>query len=98
MPVKHLVICLCFKTYTFVPLSLTSSKLYTIYNNLLNFLTQTEDFIHYITNKGQLIYDNNLKLYKFLFKLKHSPLKQVPVVFKISGLMDLYIKELKNNV
>ena len=53
--------------------------------------------MYYITNKGQLIYDNNPKLYKFLFKLKYLYPKQVLVVFKVSGLIDLYIKELKNN-
>ena len=54
--------------------------------------------MYYITNKGQLIYDNNPKLYKFLFKFKHLYPKQVLVIFKVSGLMNLYIKELKNNI
>ena len=86
------------KTYTFVFISLTSSKLHIIYNNLLSLLTRVKDFIYCITNKGQLIYNNNPKLYKFLSELKHLYPKQVPVVFKVSGLMDLYIKELKNDV
>ena len=71
MPVKCLVVYLCFKTHTFVSFSLTSFKFYIIYNNLLSLLTQAGDFIHYITDKGQLIYNNNPKLYKFLFKLKY---------------------------
>jgi len=86
------------KTHAFVSLSLTSFKLHTIYNNLLSLSTWAEDFIHCITNKGQLIYDNNPKLYEFLSKLKHSHPKQVLVIFKVSRLIDLYIKELKNNV
>ena len=86
------------KTHAFIPLSLTSSKLYTIYDNLLSHLTRAEDFIHRITNKGQLIYNNNPQLYKFLSKLKHLYPKQVLVVFKVSRLIDLYIKELKNNI
>lgn len=71
MPVKHLVVCLYFKTHTFIFFSLTSFKLYTIYNNLLSLLIWAEDFIYYVTNEGQLIYNNNSKLYKFLSKLKH---------------------------
>ena len=92
------MVCLRPKIPTFISLSLTSSKLHTIYNNLLSFLTRVGDFIYYITNKGQLIYNNNPKLYKFLSKLKHLHPKQVPVVFKVGGLIDLYVKELKNNV
>ena len=92
------MVYLCSKIRAFVSLSLTSSKLYTIYNNLLSFLTWAEDFIHRITNKGQLIYNNNSKLYKFLSKLKHLHPKQVLVVFKVSRLIDLYIKELKSNI
>jgi hypothetical protein len=86
------------KTRAFIPLSLTSSKLYIIYNNLLSYLIRVEDFIYYITNKGQLIYNNNPKLYKFLSKLKYLYPKQVLVIFKVSRLIDLYIKELKNNI
>jgi len=86
------------ETYAFISLSLTSSKLYTIYNDLSSLSTRAEDFIHRITDKGQLIYNNNPKLYEFLFELKHSHPKQVLVMFKVSGLMDLYIKELKNNI
>ena len=86
------------KIPAFIFFSLTSFKLYTIYNNLLSLLTRAEDFIYYITDKGQLIYNNNPKLYKFLSKLKHLYPKQVPVVFKVSRLIDLYIKELKNNI
>ena len=86
------------KTYTFISLSLTSSELYIIYNNLLSPSIRAENFIYRITNKGQLIYNNNPKLYKFLSKLKYSHPKQVLVVFKVSGLIDLYIKELKNNI
>jgi len=92
------VVCLYSKTRAFVSLSLTSSKLHTIYNNLLSLLTRAEDFIYHITNKGQLIYNNNPKLYKFLSKLKHLHPKQVLVVFKVSRLIDLCIKELKNNI
>jgi len=92
------VVCLYSKTHAFVSFSLTSSKLYTIYNNLLSLLTRAEDFICHVADKGRLIYNNNPKLYKFLSKLKHLHPKQVPVVFKVSGLIDLYIKELKNNV
>jgi len=92
------VVYLRSKTYTFVSLSLTSSKLYTIYNNLLSLSTWAEDFIYHITDKGRLIYDNNPKLYKFLSKLKHLHPKQVLVVFKVSRLIDLYIRELKNNI
>jgi len=92
------VVYLRSKIRAFISFSLTSSELYTIYNNLLSFLTRVEDFIYYITNKGQLIYNNNPKLYKFLFKLKYLYPKQVPVVFKVGGLIDLYIKELKNNI
>jgi hypothetical protein len=65
------VVCLRSKTRAFIPLSLTSSELYIIYNNLLSYLTRVEDFIYRITNKGQLIYNNNPKLYKFLSKLKY---------------------------
>jgi len=65
------VVYLRSKTYAFISFSLTSSKLYTIYNNLLSPLTRVEDFIYYITDKGQLIYNNNPKLYEFLSKLKH---------------------------
>ena len=86
------------KIHAFISLSLTSSELHTIYNNLLSLSTQVGDFIHYITDKGQLIYNNNPRLYKFLSKLKHLHPKQVPVVFKVSRLIDLYIKELKNNI
>ena len=71
MPIKRLVVYLCPKIYTFVSFSLTSSELYIIYNNLLSLLIWVEDFIHCITDKGQLIYDNNPKLYKFLFKFKY---------------------------
>ena len=63
--------CLRSKTRASVSLSLTSSKLYIIYNNLLSYLIWAEDFIYYITNKGQLIYNNNYKLYKFLSKLEY---------------------------
>jgi len=98
MSIKRLVVCLRSKIYTFISLSLTSSKLYTIYNNLLSLLIRVEDFIHRITNKGQLIYNNNPKLYKFLSKPKHLHPKQVPVIFKVSRLINLYIKELKNNI
>ena len=59
------------KTHAFISLSLTSSKLYIIYNNLLSLLIRVEDFIYRITDKGQLIYNNNPKLYKFLSKLKY---------------------------
>ena len=86
------------KTRAFISLSLTSSKLYIIYNNFSSLLTRAEDFIYYITDKGQLIYNNNSKLYEFLSKLKHLYSKQVPVVFKVSGLIDLYIKELKSDI
>jgi hypothetical protein len=92
------VVYLCFKIRAFISLSLTSFKLYTIYNNLLSHSTRVEDFIYRITNKGQLIYNNNPKLYKFLSKLKHLYPKQVLVIFKVSRLIDLYIKELKNNI
>ena len=92
------MVCLCPKIYTFISLSLTSSKLYIIYNNLLSYLTRVEDFIYYIINKGQLIYNNNPKLYEFLSKLKYLYFKQVLVIFKVSRLIDLYIKELKNNI
>ena len=71
MPVKRLVVYLRFKIRAFVSLSLTSFKLYTIYNNLLSLLTRAEDFIHYITDKGQLIYNNNPKFYEFLSELEH---------------------------
>jgi hypothetical protein len=71
MPIKYLVVCLYFKTYTFISFSLTSSKLYIIYNNLLSLLIWVEDFIHYITDKRQLIYNNNPKLYEFLSELKY---------------------------
>jgi len=98
MLIKYLIVYLRSKTHAFISLSLTSSKLYIIYNDLLSLLIWVEDFIYCITDKGQLIYNNNPKLYKFLSKLKHSYPKQVPVVFKVSGLIDLYIKELKNNV
>jgi len=98
MPIEYLVVYLHFKIRAFIFLSLTSSELYTIYDNLLSFLTRAEDFIHRITNKEQLIYNNNPKLYKFLSKLKCLYPKQVLVMFKVSRLMDLYIKELKNNV
>jgi hypothetical protein len=92
------VVCLYPKIPAFISLSLTSSELYTIYDNLLSLSTRAEDFIHRITDKGQLIYNNNPKLYEFLSKLKHLYPKQVPVVFKVSRLMDLHVKELKNNV
>jgi len=92
------VVYLRSKTRAFIFFSLTSSELYIIYNNLLSPLIQAEDFIHRITDKGQLIYNNNPKLYKFLSKLKYLYPKQVPVVFKVSRLIDLYIKELKNNI
>jgi hypothetical protein len=92
------MVCLYPKIPTFVFFSLTSSKLYIIYNNLLSPSTRAEYFIHCITNKGQLIYNNNSKLYKFLSELKYLHFKQVLVVFKISKLMDLYIKELKNDI
>ena len=59
------------KIRAFIPLSLTSSELYTIYNNLLRPLIWVGDFIYRITDKGQLIYNNNPRLYKFLSNLKH---------------------------
>ena len=92
------MVCLRSETRAFVSLSLTSSELHTIYDDLSSLSTRAEDFIHRITDEGQLIYDNNPKLYEFLSELKHSHPKQVPVVFKVSGLMDSYIKELKNDV
>ena len=52
MPIKCLIVCLHPKIYAFISLSLTSFKLYIIYNNLLSLLTQVEDFIYRITDKG----------------------------------------------
>jgi hypothetical protein len=98
MLIERLIVYLCSKIRAFISLSLTSSKLYTIYNNLSSLLIQAGDFIHRITNKGQLIYNNNLRLYKFLSNLKYLYPKQVLVIFKVSRLIDLYIKELKNNI
>jgi len=92
------VVYLYSKTRAFISLSLTSSELYIIYDNFSSLLIWAEDFIYRITDKGQLIYNNNPKLYKFLSKLKYLYLKQVPVVFKVSGLIDLYIKELKSDI
>ena len=92
------MVCLRSKIRAFVSLSLTSSELYTIYDNLSSLSTRAGDFIHRITDEGQLIYNNSPRLYEFLSNLEHSHPKQVPVVFKVSGLMDSYVKELKNNV
>jgi hypothetical protein len=71
MLVECLMVYLRPKIPAFIFFSLTSSELHIIYNNLLSFLTWVEDFIYYITDKGQLIYNNNPKLYEFFFKFKH---------------------------